>query len=153
MRFEKSMEILNTRENVWQFLWDIDRFMTCLPGCKEVATVEEGKHYKAKMIEKVGPFRVEFPLRIEIIQSEEMSYIKARASGSDNRLASHMKVDLEVHLKEDGEKTQFSFVASVDMLGKLAALGQSIFKRKANHVLMPNSRSGEASGCVRRPPT
>ncbi len=135
MRFEKEIEIFSSREKVWKFLWDIDRFITCVPGCRQAKTVEAGKHYTATMVEKVGPFRVEFPMRIEIIQSEEMSYIKAQASGSDNRVGSRMKVELEVHLREDGERTFFSFVASVDVVGKLAALGHSIIKRKADQAM------------------
>ena len=103
MRFEKEIEILQPKEKVWQFLWDIDRFITCVPGCKEAKTVEAGKHYTAVMVEKVGPFRVQFPMRIEVIQSEE--------------------------------GTLFSFVALVDILGKLAVLGHSIIKRKADQAM------------------
>ncbi len=135
MRFEREIEIQKSREKVWQFLWDVDRFIACVPGCKEASTVEPGKLYKAMMVEKVGPFRVEFPMQIEVIQSEEMSYIKARALGSDNRVGSRMKVELEVSLKEAGEKTLLSLAASVDILGKLAALGHSIIKRKAEQVM------------------
>lgn len=135
MQFEKEIEILTSKETVWQFLWDIDRFITCVPGCKEAKTVEPGKQYTALMVEKVGPFRVEFPMRIEILQSDELSYVKAQATGADNRVGSRMKVDLEARLKGDGEKTSLSFVASVEILGKLATLGHSIIKRKAGQVM------------------
>ena len=97
--------------------------------------MEAGKHYTAVMVEKVGPFRVQFPMRIEVIQSEEMSYNKVRASGSDSRMGSRMKVELEVRLREAGEGTLFSFVALVDILGKLAVLGHSIIKRKADQAM------------------
>lgn len=135
MRFENQIAIGAPQEKVWQFLWDIDRFITCVPGCKEASTVEAGKSYTAKMVEKVGPFRVEFPMRIEVIQTEAMSYIKAQGSGSDTKVGSRMKVELEVRLKEDGKGTVLTFLASVDILGKLAALGHSIIKRKADQVM------------------
>ncbi|MFQ5540602.1 MAG: CoxG family protein [Candidatus Binatia bacterium] len=135
MRFENQIELSVPREKVWQFLWDVDRFITCVPGCKEARTVEEGKIYNATMVEKVGPFRVEFPIRIEVEQSEQFSTIKARASGSDSRIGSHMKVVLEVDLKENGSGTLLSFVVSVDILGKLATLGHSMIKRKADQVM------------------
>ena len=135
MRFEKEIGILQPREKVWQFLWDIDRFITCVPGCKEAKTVEAGKHYTAVMVEKVGPFRVQFPMRIKVIESDGMSYIKVEASGSDTRVGSRMKVVLEVRLREEGDGTFFSFVTSVDIMGKLAALGHSIIKRKADQAM------------------
>ena len=135
MRFEKEIEILSPREKVWQFLWDVDRFITCVPGCKQASTVEAGKSYTATIEEKVGPFRVEFPMKVEVLESREMSYIKAQASGSDSRVGSRMKVELEANLKEDGNKTLLSFGVSVDILGKLATLGHSIIKRKAGQVM------------------
>ncbi len=136
MRFENKIELSVPKEKVWQFLWDIDRFIACVPGCKEAKVIEEGKIYTATMVEKVGPFRVEFPIRIEIEQTEPHSYIKARASGSDNRIGSHMKVEMDVNLKESGSGSILSFVISVDILGKLATLGHSMIKRKADQVMV-----------------
>jgi len=135
LRFEKAVEILSPREKVWQFIWDVDRFIACVPGCQEAKTIEDGKTYSALMVEKVGPFRVEFPTTIEVLEREELSRIKAQASGVDNKIGSRMKIGLEANLQEQGDKTLLTFVAEVDILGKLAALGHSIIKRKADQVL------------------
>jgi uncharacterized protein len=135
LQFQKEVEILAPREKVWKFIWDVDRFIACVPGCKDAKTLEEGKKYSATMVEKVGPFKVEFPTNIEVLEREELSHIKAQASGADNKIGSRMKVDLDVHLREQNGKTVLAFVASVDILGKLAALGHGIIKRKADQVL------------------
>jgi carbon monoxide dehydrogenase subunit G len=135
LQFEKEVEILASREKVWNFIWDVDRFIACVPGCKEAKTIESGKLYSATMIEKVGPFRVEFPTTIEVLEREELTRIKAQASGADNKIGSRMKLSLDVKLREQGEKTVLGFVAGVDILGKLAALGHGIIKRKADQVL------------------
>lgn len=135
MQFQKEVEILAPREKVWQFIWDVDRFIACVPGCKEAKTIEPGKRYAATMVEKVGPFKVEFPTTIEVLEREELTRIKAQASGADNKIGSRMKLDLDVHLREEGDKTILGFVAGVDILGKLAALGHGIIKRKADQVL------------------
>lgn len=135
MRFERNIEIQSPREKVWRFLWDVDRFIACVPGCREAVTVEPGKQYAATMVEKVGPFRVEFPMRIDVLESADMAYIKAQATGSDSKIGSRMKVELEVRLGGAGEKTDLSLGASVDILGKLATLGHSMMKRKADQVM------------------
>ena len=135
MQFQKEVEIAAPREKVWNFIWDVDRFIACVPGCKDAKTVEPGKRYSATMVEKVGPFKVEFPTTIEVLEREELSRIKAQASGADNKIGSRMKIDLDVHLREQGENTVLGFVAGVDILGKLAALGHGIIKRKADQVL------------------
>jgi carbon monoxide dehydrogenase subunit G len=130
-----EVEILAPREKVWNFIWDVDRFIACVPGCKEAKTIEAGKLYAATMVEKVGPFRVEFPTTIEVLEREELAHIKAQASGADNKIGSRMKLSLDVKLQDRDEKTVLSFVAGVDILGKLAALGHGIIKRKADQVL------------------
>ena len=135
MRFEREIEIQTPKEKVWQFLWDVDRFIACVPGCKEAVTVEAGKQYAATMVEKVGPFRVEFPMRIDVLENQELSYIKAQATGNDSKIGSRMKVELEVRLSGNGDKTNLSLAASVDILGKLATLGHSMIKRKADQVM------------------
>ncbi len=135
MRFEREIEIQSPKEKVWRFLWDVDRFIACVPGCKEAGTVEAGKRYTATMVEKVGPFRVEFPMNIDVMESRELSYIKAQASGSDSKIGSRMKVELEVSLAGDGDRTKLALAANVDILGKLATLGHSMIKRKADQVM------------------
>lgn len=136
MQFEKEVEILVPREKVWNFIWDVDRFIACVPGCKEAKTIEEGKKYSATLVEKVGPFKVEFPTNIEVLERQELAHIKAQASGADNKIGSRMKIDLDVKLREQDNKTTIlGFVATVDVLGKLAALGHGIIKRKADQVL------------------
>lgn len=135
MQFEKEVEISAPRQKVWDFIWDVDRFIACVPGCKEAKTLEPGKRYAATMVEKVGPFRVEFPTTIEVLEREELTRIKAQASGADNKIGSRMKISLDVNLREQGDKTVLGFVAGVDILGKLAALGHGIIKRKADQVL------------------
>jgi uncharacterized protein len=135
LQFEKEVEILAPREKVWNFIWDVNRFIACVPGCKEAKTIEEGKKYSATMIEKVGPFKVEFPTSIEVLERQELTHIRAQASGADNKIGSRMKLDLDVNLREQDGKTIVKFVAGVDILGKLAALGHGIIKRKADQVL------------------
>lgn len=135
MQFEKEVEIRAPKEKVWEFIWDVDRFIACVPGCKEAKTIEAGKRYSATIVEKVGPFRVEFPTTIEVLEREEQKHIKARASGADNKIGSRMKVDLDVSLRGDGATTVLAFVAGVDILGKLAALGHGIIKRKSDQAL------------------
>jgi len=128
LQFQKDVEIRAPREKVWNFIWDVDRFISCLPGCKDAKTIEAGKRYSATMVEKVGT-------TIEVLETEKLTRIKAQAAGTDNKISSRLKVELEVNLKGEGESTSLSFVAGVDIVGKLAALGHGIIKRKADQAL------------------
>ena len=30
-------------QKVWKFIWDVDRFIACVPGCKDAKTIEDGQ--------------------------------------------------------------------------------------------------------------
>ena len=75
------------------------------------------------------------PTNPDLLQRGVERLRKAQASGADNKIGSRMKIDLDVHLRESDNKTILSFTAGVDVLGKLAALGHGIIKRKADQVL------------------
>lgn len=69
MRVEREVGIKALRERVWAFLWDVPRLAACIPGAKDVRVVEEQRRYAAVVGEKVGPFKVEFPLEIEVLEA------------------------------------------------------------------------------------
>src|SRR5207244_2956107 len=74
------------------------RLAACVPGAKEVRTVEDGKRYAAVVGEKVGPFKVQFPLSIEILEVQAPERLRARAGGRDANVDGLVKVDLDVAL-------------------------------------------------------
>ena len=135
MRFEKTVTVKASREAVWKFLWDVPRVAACIPGCKEARVVEEGKRYAATVAERVGPFKVEFPLSIEVLEAQAPERLKARAGGRDGKVDGMLKVEMDLHLVEAGGTTEIRLSADVNILGKLGTLGHSIVIRKGDEVV------------------
>ncbi len=135
MRLEKQVAIQAPREKVWEFLWNVEQLMSCIPGCQEVRTVEEKKRYTAKVREKIGPFKAEFPLEIEVLGVDKPRGLIARASGKDSAVASSVKVDLIVDLADTGVGTDLRVTADVSILGKLGTLGYGLIKRRADEIV------------------
>jgi carbon monoxide dehydrogenase subunit G len=136
MRFEKQVTVDTPRQAVWDFLWDVPRMVACVPGCDGAEEVEPGQRYRAVVQEKVGPFRVKIPLAIEVLETRAPERLAARASGRDGMVQSHVKVELEVVLAEDGpQTTTVRLNADVAVLGKLGTLGHSIIIRKGNAIV------------------
>jgi hypothetical protein len=135
VKFEKTVAVKAPREAVWKFLWDVPRVAACLAGCKEVHVVEEGKRYSAVVGERVGPFKVEFPLSIEILESRAPEYLKARAGGKDTKVDGLVKVELDLHLVEADGGTEMRLSTDVAILGKLGTLGHSVVVRKGDEVV------------------
>lgn len=135
MKFEKTVTVKASREAVWQFLWDVPRVAACLPGCKGAQVVEEGKRYSATVADRVGPFKVEFPLSIEVLEAQAPERLKARAGGRDGKVDGLVKVELDLHLVEAGGGTEMRLSTDVAVLGKLGTLGHSIIIRKGDEVV------------------
>lgn len=135
MKFERTVTVKAPRETVWQFLWDVPRVAACIPGCKGAQVVEEGRRYAATVAERVGPFKVEFPLSIEVLESSAPGHLKARAGGRDGKVDGLVKLELELNLVEAGEGTEMRLTTDVAILGKLGTLGHSVIVRKGDEVV------------------
>ncbi|HEV8677120.1 MAG TPA: SRPBCC domain-containing protein [Methylomirabilota bacterium] len=135
MRVEREIRIGASRETVWGFLWDIPRLAACVPGAREVRTVEAGKRYAAVVAEKVGPFKVQFPLDIEVVEVEPPARLRARAGGRDAAVDGLVKVDLDVVLAPTDGGTALRLTAEITVLGKLGTLGHGVIVRKGAEIV------------------
>jgi carbon monoxide dehydrogenase subunit G len=136
MRFAKQVTIYAPRAVVWDFLWDISKVAACIPGCQTVETLAPYTHYKATLQEKVGPFRLNVPLDIDILERLGPERLVAQARGQDSMARGHVKVDLVLALREvDWHSTALQVQADVAVLGKLGTLGHSVIVRKGEAIV------------------
>lgn len=135
MKVEREISIRAPREAVWSFLWDVPRLAACIPGATDVRTLEEGKRYAAVVGEKVGPFKVRFPLEIEVLEVDPPARLRARAGGRDTAVDGLVKVDLDVSLRAVEGGTALGLQAEISVLGKLGTLGHSVIVRKGTDIV------------------
>jgi carbon monoxide dehydrogenase subunit G len=135
MIFEKTAIVKAPLQKVQDFLWDPQRLASCIEGCQKVEVIEPQKKYTALVEAKVGPFKTNFAMDLEVLEIGEF-HIKARAEGKDSRIAASLKQQIELHLKKilDNE-TELSFKTDVNILGKLATLGHWMIKKKADELM------------------
>ena len=135
MRVEREIAIQASPEAVWRFLWDVPRLAACIPGAKDVRTIEEGKRYAAVVGEKVGPFKVQFPLEIEVLEVQAPEHLRARAGGRDPSVDGLVKVEIDVALRAIETGTSLRLAADINVLGKLGTLGHSVIIRKGTDIV------------------
>jgi carbon monoxide dehydrogenase subunit G len=141
MRFEIRIPISVPPERVWTFLWDIHRLANCIPGCIGARVVAPGVRYEACIRERIGPFAVQFPLVIDVLEKEELRRLKAEATGRDATIGSSLKVMLDLALESLDGGSLLSITTHVDLGGKLRTLGGEVVERKAHDIL---NRFGDA---------
>lgn len=135
MKFEKEISVAVKPDRVWAFLWDVDRVARCLPGCKEEKTIVPHERYEAVVSERMGPFKVQFPLEIEVLEAEAPTHLRAQASGRDPAMGSSLRVTLDLMLEGQGTGSRLVINSEVGILGKLAALGDGIIQHKADGLM------------------
>ena len=135
MKVEREIAIRAPRQVVWDFLWDVPRLAACIPGARDVRALEAGKRYAAVVGEKVGPFKVEFPLEIEVLEANPPERLRARAGGRDSKVDGLVRVELAVALREEGAATTLALAADIAVLGKLGTLGHSVIVRKGTAIV------------------
>lgn len=135
MTVDREVTIAAPPQRVWDFLWDVPRLAACIPGATDVQTVEEGKRYTAVVGDRVGPFRVKFPLQIDVLEVQPPARLRARAGGRDAAVDGIVKVDLDVSLTAAGDGTTLRLLADINVLGKLGTLGHSVIVRKGTDIV------------------
>lgn len=134
MIFKSQFAVQVPQDTVWQFLWDVEALAACIPGCEQVEPLEDGQ-YRAVVIEQVGPFRVQFQLKISLEEVEAPRFLRAKINGRDPRLASGIDMDLRLRLDPEETGTQVNLECSTTVHGKIAALGQGLIKKKSESIM------------------
>lgn len=135
MEFHKEFTVPVPASRVWEFLWDVQRVAACIPGCREARVIEPHKRYEAIIAERIGPFKVTFPLQIEVLEADPPRRLRAAGTGTDNALGTNLKMVMDLQLAEPGPSgTTLALHMDITVLGKLAALGHSMITRKAAEV-------------------
>lgn len=136
MQFEKQVTVAAPRQTVWDFLWDVPRLIACIPGCDQAAMVEPYKRYQATVQDRVGPFKVNVPLDIEVLEATAPERLVALALGRDPVMQSRLKVELDLALHApQAQATTLHFRTDVTVMGKLGTLGHSVIVRRGDAVI------------------
>lgn len=135
MQYAYEFVVNRPLSQVWAFVTDIPGLLRCIPGCQSAEQQADGA-VSAVVAERVGPFKVEFHLQGTTSADPAAYTLKATAGGKDIHVGSTMNLSLDLRLAAEGEEqTRVAFQADVTILGKLATLGFSIMKDKAQKTM------------------
>jgi carbon monoxide dehydrogenase subunit G len=132
MEFRMEAELPSSPAQVWLVMVDIGRMASCIPGCEQIEEREKLKLYSAVMKQKIGPFKLEVPAEIVVEEHQEPRHVRARAFGKDKITGTTLDIILNVELTPSAETgSRLDVHATLQVAGRLASLGYSIIKKKA----------------------
>jgi carbon monoxide dehydrogenase subunit G len=127
-------------QKAWDFLIDINKFSTCLPGIDEVKQVDD-KTFDGIISAAVGPISGKFNFRSTILESRPPEQMVVRTEGSDSVTKSTVKADMTVDLRPVSDfKSQMDYRADVKINGRLAILGDMVLRATATLILQEFTR-------------
>lgn len=119
----------------WNFLMDIDRFASCVPGLEQVAQIDE-RTFDGVVSATVGPISGKFTFRSTILESTPPSAMVVQTDGTDSVTHSAVVARLTVTLSEAvGQRTELSYRADIAIHGRLAILGDMVLRATSALVL------------------
>ena len=134
MKFQGKLSIARPVEKVWEFLWNIEKLTSCIPGCESVKTIKDREQYELTVKDSVGPITVHFELLAEVKKLEPLKRIEIALEGKDFK-AGGVRQTMTLVLTAKGSDSEIDFETDVNVFGRLGTLGYPFVKKKAETVI------------------
>ena len=134
MKFRGNLSIARPVEKVWEFLWNIEKLTSCIPGCESVKTIKDREQYELTVKDSVGPITVHFELLAEVKKLEPLKRIEIALEGKDFK-AGGVRQTMTLVLTAKGSDSEIDFETDVNVFGRLGTLGYPFVKKKAETVI------------------
>jgi len=106
----------------------------CIPGCKDVRELSEGR-YSAVLTNEVGFITLSFKVIVEIVKIDPPRLIEAKITGDAIGLVGRVQATAGLELSEAGpNETEIRHSSNVSLTGRLGGLGEPVFRAKSAEV-------------------
>jgi uncharacterized protein len=140
MIFDGKIDLEVPAQKAWDFLIDINKFSTCLPGIDEVKQIDD-KTFDGVISATVGPISGKFNFRSTILESRPPEQMVVRTEGTDSVTKSTVNAAMTVDLRSISEtKSQMDYRADVKIQGRLGILGDMVLRATATLILQEFTR-------------
>ena len=84
MEVGDNLTVHASASDVWDLFWDFSRLGACLPGCESIEAIDD-RHFRAHMVQKVGPFQVAMDLDMAVDEFVQGRRVVVTGGGKDKR--------------------------------------------------------------------
>jgi carbon monoxide dehydrogenase subunit G len=133
LQIEKTFQVSEPVEKVWQFLSDPRNVASCVPGAKITEQLDE-KTYQGTISVKVGPSVTDYKGEVEIVRLDAQSHeIEILGRGQDvrGRGSASMKMTGKLQALASGG-TEVRSLSEVNVVGILAQMGARVITEVSN---------------------
>ncbi len=132
MTMSGEVQLAASREVVWEKLNDPAVLKSCIPGCEELETTDEGG-FRATAKIKVGPVSARFKGKVTLSDLDPPNGYKISGEG-EGGVAGFAKGGATVALTDKDGGTLLTYNVEAQIGGKLAQLGQRLINGSAKKI-------------------
>jgi len=140
MLIEGKIDVPADRQGLWDFLLDLERFSSCLPGIESVEQLDDDT-FTGVLTTKLGPMSGSFNFRSTIVERVPPTAMKTRTEGKDSVTGSTVCTELDLSLEETGPaRSTLAYRANVEVSGPLAIIGDMVLRGTATFLMTDFAR-------------
>ena len=134
MKFEKTVEITATPEEVWALVGDVEAVANCIPGLHDYVATGLNE-FDAVVTQQVGPVKSSFKLSTRLTNLDPGRSLTAISKGRDSDLDSSVQAEQRFDLSPSEAGTNVAITADIAITGRIATFGHRIVAVKAEQVV------------------
>ena len=138
----KTFSVAAPSEKVWDFMTNVEKVSTCIPGAEYVEDLGDGRH-SVLLIVKVGPIKSTYRGEVFLKSlNKETQVIEIQGKGTDVKGKGGANMDLVGSIKDkDDNLTEVKGEATVTIQGMLAQFGSRMVEDVSNQLFIQFTRS------------
>jgi len=134
MHLEGHFEIDQPQSMVWQKITDHSLMAGCIPGCENIAKVNDNT-YEASIAISVGIIKARFDVAVEITKEVEPSEVYSRTTGQEGTRSSLLTSENFLKLSViSANKTRVDYISEVSVSGRLGKYGLGMMQKYTNKI-------------------
>jgi len=130
MKIEDSFTVAAPPDEVWAFLTDPARMLSCVPGCESIEAID-ALHYRTAVRISLGPIKTSFNVVVEIVEQDPPHRIVSKTRGEEGTKSSMLSADSILRLVPADGGTEVHYSSEATLTGRLGKFGFGMLKKQA----------------------
>ena len=142
VEISKTFSIRAPIRDVWNFMTDVEKVSTCIPGAQYEDDLGDNQH-SVMLVIKVGPIRSSYRSTVSIRSMDDESYtIEIEGQGTDTKGKGGATMEMVGKLTENEDgTTEINGDSTVKIQGMLAQFGSRMVEDVSNQIFLQFTRS------------
>jgi carbon monoxide dehydrogenase subunit G len=134
LEISKSVTLDQPADTVWEIVRVPETVAACLPNIRAFERQGENPSYAATIEDKLGPFKVEVPVTIEVGEDASTRRMTAHVAGNDKRGQARVRGEVAATVVAKQGGSVLELTSRIEVLGRLATLGAVPMRRRADQI-------------------